>query len=261
MPMIDDFTPIIHHLDGRTIRLWAVADVHLGARECDQRGFEKFLDKIASDDDSYMIIDGDLLNNATRSSVSNIFEETMPPSAQIDVATELLNPVADKILCVVGGNHEARSRKDTDLDPLYAVCSMVRRSDGSCLQDIYRQNMAFIRIVLGDSSPKDNYAIMVTHGKGINKRKQFQAIVEGVDACIFAHTHTPDVLRPARIRFTSSNRVKTHNIVSLTCSSFLEPGGYSLQNLYTPQATSLPQCLELEFTGTNRRDGQIRVIW
>lgn len=33
MPMLDDFTPIIHQLDGRTIKVWAVADVHIGAKE------------------------------------------------------------------------------------------------------------------------------------------------------------------------------------------------------------------------------------
>ena len=259
--MLDDFTPIIHNLDGRTIKIWAIADVHIGARECDIEGFTDFLKKIEKDDDSYIVIVGDLLNNCTRSSVSNIFEETMPPSMQINYAVELLSPIADKILGCVGGNHEARSRKDTDLDPLYAVCSMIRRSDGSTLQDIYRPNMAFIRIVLGKGGTKDRYAIMITHGKSATKKKNFSAIIEGVDAAIFAHTHTPDVVRPARIRFNTSNRVSVHSIVSMTACSWLKAGGYSLQNLYVPQAVSLPQALELEYTATNKRNGNIRVIW
>ena len=43
MLMLDDFTPIIHELPGRTIKVWAVADVHIGARECDMDGFKRFL--------------------------------------------------------------------------------------------------------------------------------------------------------------------------------------------------------------------------
>lgn len=43
--MISDFTPIVHTLEGRTIRVWAVADVHIGAKECDLDGFKAFCGK------------------------------------------------------------------------------------------------------------------------------------------------------------------------------------------------------------------------
>ena len=217
--------------------------------------------KIAQEDDSYIVIVGDLLNNATRSSVSDVYAEVLSPSQALDYAVSLLQPIADKILGVVGGNHERRSAREVDLDPLYAICSMIRRSDGSTLQDIYRPNMAFIRIILENGSTKDRYAIMITHGKSATKKKNFSAICEGIDAAIFAHTHTPDVVRPARIRFNSSNKISVHSIVSMTACSWLKAGGYSLQGLYLPQAVSIPQALELEYTGTNTRSGQVRVIW
>lgn len=53
--MIDDFTPIINRLEGRTIRVWPIADVHIGARECDMDGFAKFLKRVEADDDSYIV--------------------------------------------------------------------------------------------------------------------------------------------------------------------------------------------------------------
>lgn len=252
--MLDDFAPIVHRLDGRTIRIFPIADVHIGAKESDLDGFSKFLKRVESDEDSYIVIVGDLLNNATKTSVSNVYEETMPPSAQVDYAAELLSPVADRILACVGGNHERRSKKDVDLDPLYAVMCLLR------IPELYRPNMAFMRIVLG-SHPSDPYVIMATHGKTANKKKQFTSIVEGVDAYIFAHTHTPDVVMPSRIRFTTKNNVQMHEVISITACSWLKTGGYALSGLYLPQATSRPQCLELEYSNTNSRPGRIRVRW
>ena len=261
--MIDDFTPIIHRLDGRTVKVWAVADVHIGARECDLEGFKRFLKRVSDDDDSYLVICGDVLNNGLRTSScpTDIYSETMSPSTALDVAVEILQPVADKILGVVGGNHELRSVKVADLDPLYAVCSMLRRSDGTTLQDVYRQNMAFMRVTLGLGKTRDTYAIMLAHGKSLNKRKQFVNVVEGIDAAIVGHTHTPDCLMPTRIRMGQNNKISFHTVVSLCACSWLNPGGYSLREMYLPQATSRPQALLLEYTATNTRSGDVRVVW
>ena len=259
--MLDDFTPIIHELKGRTIKLYPIADVHIGAKEAALDKFAAFVAKIAAEPDSYICIVGDMLNNALRSSVSNVYQETMNPAAAVDYCVERLQPIADKILAVVGGNHERRSLKEVDLDPLYCVCSMLRRSDGTSLQDVYRQNMAFVRINLSRGKTKDHYAVMLTHGKSNAKKRKFQSIVEGVDAQVYAHTHTPDIAIPARIRFNEANKVSVHNVVTITACSWLNAGGYSLQGLYEPQAVARPQCLLLEFTGTNSRKGEVRVVW
>lgn len=255
--MIDDFTPIIHRLEGRTIRVWPIADVHIGARECDLDGFQSFLANVRRDNDSYIVLVGDLVDNGIRSTSSptDVFAATLQPEQQIAKAVELLEPVAGKILGAVGGNHERRSKKDVDLDPMYAVMCMLR------IQELYRPNMAFLRIELSNGNTHDSYAIMMTHGKTANKKKQFTSIVEGVDACIYAHTHTPDIVIPSRIRFNHRNTISFHEVVSLTACSWLHTGGYGLSGLYLPQAVSRPQCLELEFTGSNNRKGQLRVRW
>lgn len=253
--MLDDFTPIVHKLDGRTIRVWAVADVHIGAKECDLAGFSKFLAKIHGNPDDYLLLCGDLINNGIKDSLTSVYDETMPPQEQINTAVELLEPVADKILGCVSGNHEQRSNKQVGIDPMQYISSLLH------VPEVFRQNMAFIRVNLERGNTKDHYALMLTHGKSATKKKNFTAIVEGVDACIFAHTHTPDVLMPSRIRFTTSNRVVTHTVVSMTACSWLRAGGYSLAGLYAPQAVSRPQALLLEFTGSNTTRGNVRVVW
>lgn len=256
--MIGDFEPIIHRLRGRPIRVYAVADVHIGAREADIDGFARFLHGIAGNPDDYLVLCGDLLNNGIRcqSSPTNIYEETMPPSAQVDLAAELLAPVAGKILGAVGGNHEFRSMKAVDCDPLFQVMALLR------IPDIYRQNFAFVRINLERGRTKDHYALYLTHGKSANKQRQFaRGAVEGVDAIITGHTHNGLVEKHARLVFTTSNQVRIKQAVSLTATSWLGYGGYAARGQFIPSATSNPQALLLDFTGSNNKAGEISVIW
>ena len=239
------------------VRVYAVGDVHIGAKECDLAGFEKFLKRIESEPDSYIVIVGDVLNNATRDSVTNVYEETMPPSAQVDLAAELLAPVAGKILGCVGGNHEQRSVKAVDLDPLFQVMTLLR------IPELYRQNFAFVRVILQrGKNTRDYYALFMTHGKSSAKQRKFaQAAVEGVDAVIAGHTHNGLVEKNARLVLNHRNQVSVKPVVSLTATSWLGYGGYAARSQFVPSATSDPQALLLDFTGTNGKAGQISVVW
>lgn len=255
--MLDDFTPILHTLPGRDTRVYAVGDVHIGAREADLDGFAKFIDKVRREKGSYVVIVGDVLNFGTRDSVTNVYEETMPPSAQVDKAAELLAPVADKILGCVGGNHEKRGVKSVDLDPLYQVMTLIRKPE------LYRPNMAFVRVRLKNdaTSAKEAYSLLLVHGRTENKKRHFANAVEGVDAIVSGHTHNGLVEKPARIVFTHNNNVVVRPLVSLTATSWLNYGGYAAAGLLLPKATCDPQCLVLEFKNSNDRRGNIRVAW
>ena len=251
--MLDDFQPIIHKLDGRTIKVWAVADVHIGARECNLAKFERFIAKLGEDD--YVVLCGDLINNGLRDSLTNVYEETMPPSAQIEKAAELLTPVKDRILGAVSGNHENRTRKAVDIDVTHTIMCLLGHPE------LYRRNMAFIRVNLERGKTKDHYALLLTHGKSDAKRRKFQYAVEGVDAIITAHTHQPLTEKPARLVFTKGNKVRVEPLVSLVASSWLEWGGYAASGLYMPTVTANPQHLVLEYVNSNDIEGQIQIVW
>ena len=261
--MLEDFTPIIHRLPGRSIKIYAVADVHIGDSHANVKEFEKFLKKVESEEDSYIVICGDLLNFGIRaaSCPTDIYMETLSPMAQIDYAVELLQPIAGKILGIVGGNHEHRGNKAVGLDPLYSVCSMLRYN-GETLQSVYRKNLAFLRIELkGEKSPHDVYSLLLVHGKSESRMKQFVNCVEGVGAIVHGHTHSGYVNKPARLIFTQQNNVRVEPLVSVCATSWVDYGGYAARSCFKPTATSDPQALLLEYTGTNNRKGQISVVW
>lgn len=252
---MDDFTPVIHELEGRDIKVYGVADVHIGARECDLDGFRAFLKRIEHDPDAYLCLVGDITNNGIKDSVTNVYEETMPPSAQVELAAELLAPVKDRILGAVGGNHEHRSARAVNYDPMYDV--MVRLG----IPHLYRQSLCFIRVIMRRSTCHEHYAILLAHGSSDAKRQRFDAVVEGVDATITAHVHKGDVQKPCRIVFNNRNKVVIRPHVSLVCEPWLKYGGYAARSMLLPHETSNPQHLVLEYVHDNNKRGNIRVVW
>ena len=142
--MLPDFEMIQHQFyGGHDIKIIPIADVHLGSPECKEQEFIKFIDKIAQEENTYLILAGDLIDNGTRSSVTDPFKATMPPSQQKREMANILEKVKGKILCFVPGNHERRSRKDADDDPVYDIAAKLD------LEHLYRENIAMLEKIDG----------------------------------------------------------------------------------------------------------------
>ena len=242
--MLNDFEMIIHKFpDRQDITIIPIADVHLGAKECMEQEFYKFVESIANTPNTYVVLCGDLLNNAIKSSVSNIYDEVYRPSEAKKIMANVLSPIADRILCSVTGNHERRSSRDVDDDPNYDImCKMD-------LEHLHRENMAFMKLQFGemngDGAKNPTYTIVVSHGSSngsmtggsVNKNERFAAHIDNMDLFITAHTHRPLVTNPGKIYIdTRNNRVSVKPFKVVTATSWLNAGGYSLQKLMTPTA-------------------------
>lgn len=210
--MLNDFEIITKRFAGNeNITIIPISDVHLGAREHMQKAWEEFCAKVLEEPNTYITLGGDLINNATRTSVSNIFEETMRPSEQKRVMAKMLEPLRDRILCGVSGNHERRSVKDCDDDPAYDIMCKLD------IEDKYRENIAFVKIQFGrqDGAGQKNptYKIAVTHGAGggiytgaaVNRNERFGYTIDGLDMLIVGHTHKPTVSQPHKLVFDCQN--------------------------------------------------------
>jgi predicted MPP superfamily phosphohydrolase len=145
--LLKDFEIIIHEFEeNNDITVIPISDVHLGANEHMQRAWERFCIDVLKEPNTYITLGGDLINNATRNSVSNIFEETMRPSEQKRMMAKMLEPLRGRILCAVSGNHERRSMKDADDEPTYDIMCKLD------LEHLYRENLAFVKLRIGDKN-------------------------------------------------------------------------------------------------------------
>ena len=239
--MHQDFDLITHKFSkGTDLRIYFIADVHLGAREHMEREWADFCDMLLTDPHAYLILGGDMVNNATRSSISNIFDETMRPREQKIKMAEMLKPLSKRILCAVPGNHEGRSGKDADDDPMYDILCKI-----DC-EDVYRENIAFVKINIGahHSCHKDpTYVLTVVHGAGggiwtgaaVNRNERFGYTIDGTDALLVGHTHKPYIAQPGKIFIDArNNTVSIKPFKIITASSWMNYGGYAAKKQLLP---------------------------
>ena len=220
----------------RQLKIVPIFDVHIGAKEFCESEFVDYLNKYKDDPDAYFIIGGDIINNSIRTSIANPYAETMRPSEQKRYACKLLEPIKDRILCAVSGNHEQRSRKEVDEDIIYDICAKLD------IEDRYRENMAFVLLRVPKATRKDGrnwcYTIGVTHGGG-NTRKATSLgyAIDNLDVLVVGHTHKPDDMPSAKLSIDIQNKKITRKQFGvLVASSWLEWGGYSARGMYLPTA-------------------------
>jgi len=177
--------------------------------------------------------------------VTNCFRATMSPSQQKREMAKILEPVRDRILCILPGNHERRSGKDADDDPVYDIAAKLDT------EDLYRENIAFLKIQLGREDPDHNhcgyfrpsYTIVVVHGAGggiltgasVNRNERFGYAIDGMDVLISSHTHKPLTTQPGKIVIDPRNNVvsvKPFKVVVAT--SWLDYGGYAARMMLLP---------------------------
>ena len=240
--LLSDLEMIIHKFPDRPdLRIYPVSDVHFGASEHMTRAWEQFCQSLMAQENAYVILGGDLINNATRNSVSNVFEETLRPREQKKVMTKMLEPIKSRILCMVSGNHERRSLKDADDDPSYDIACKLD------IENLYRENVAFVKIQMGDPKADGNknptYVLTVTHGAGgggttgasVNRSEKYAGVIEGLDLLVTGHTHKPSVTPPFRlVTDPRSGKVYMRHTHVVVCSSWMDYGGYAMEKMMPP---------------------------
>ena len=119
---------IIKHKFEKKVTIIPISDVHIGSLECNETAWKNFCTQIQQEPDTYIVLVGDLVNNGVRNSVSNPFDETLRPRDQKYRMIEYLTPIKNKIIAAVSGNHEYRTKKDSDGDITYDIlCTSTSR--------------------------------------------------------------------------------------------------------------------------------------
>jgi predicted phosphodiesterase len=249
--MLSDFDVIVRRFDS-AIKIACISDVHYGAIGHMEKEWKKFIKMVQDDPNLYLILGGDLINNNTRSSVGSPWDDIIRPRDQKIHMVEMLTPIKDRILCCVSGNHERRSLKDADDDVMYDIMTKLD------LEDVYRQNAAFMKIQLGYEKALKNrhhttYMFAVTHGSGggqtgsaVNRNERWGSNIDGVDCVVSGHTHKGAVSKPMKMVFDPyNNKILFKQFVSVICVSWQKYVDFPIQKMMNPSAVSDPQFLYL----------------
>lgn len=184
------------------IKVEIFSDLHIGSKKCDYNSIRERIERVKNENNRYCVIAGDVINNSTKTSVGDVYEEELTPMQQVKQAIMLFEPIKDKIIGICAGNHERRSYKTDGVDLLYFLASELRLTD----RYDYASCLVFVRLGHKNRSAKEGansrkvcYSIYMTHGDGQGGRTiggkanglQRRGQVVNADIVITGHTHAP----------------------------------------------------------------------
>lgn len=185
------------------VEIIPISDTHIGDKCLNKSLLNKTLDYIKNTPNCYCILNGDLCNIALKNSVSDVYNEEIPPMEQLSQLCTFLEGIKDKILVVCDGNHERRITKETGISILQLACKQLK------IEDRFANGRWYIYLYFGEkvygTKRKMCYTITGFHGSGggstyggavNNLMKQKQVVV--ADLYIMSHFHkriaTSDIL-------------------------------------------------------------------
>lgn len=226
------------------IEVHPMADLHIGDSQADFKLIMERIEHIKNTDNAYCILDGDLMDSAIASSIGDTYGANLQPMEQLKQCVKIFEPIKEKILAVLPGNHENRVYKSDGLDITEIMCNQLG------IPERYSPTTAllFIRFGKGKKNRPQLYTAYVTHGSGggrreggkVNRLADLASIVDA-DIYIHAHTHLPLVFKESFFRVSGSNSsAALVEKLFVNTAAALNYGGYGDKQGYKPASKQSP---------------------
>ena len=226
--------------------LHAFGDWHLEDPLCNEKLIREWIEIVRTRPNAYCLLNGDLLNTALKTSVSDVYRERMTPMDGMKYLIALLEPIKDKIIFIDEGNHERRATKETSIHML----EMVAQTLG--VPFVEEGAVIFIRCGRDQEErhPENRitYVVYATHGAGcgrteggkLNAVARLASIVDA-DIYIHSHVHLPGAFKRNFYRTDTRHR-KTCSVTKLFVSTAapLDYGGYGQIAKFAPASNDNP---------------------
>lgn len=232
-----------------TLEIHLFADEHIGDANSDIDRITQRIEYVRTHDNAYCILNGDILDYASRSSIGDIETREFNIMEQVGTAVELFEPIKDKIIAITTGNHENRAYKKEGID----LTKLIAMQMG--LNDKYSPTSALVFVTFGQkkddhgrAGAKRTYSIYMLHGSGGGRKEGAKAIrladmssIVDADVYVHSHTHLPMIMKQGYYRIDRINRT-TANVTKLfvNTASNLNYGGYGEAQEYKPNSTDTP---------------------
>lgn len=232
----------------KSIELHPLFDLHIGDGLSDGLLIQETIDHIKNTPNAYCILGGDLMDTAISTSVGDTYGANLQPMQQMEVCVKLFEPIKNKILCVVPGNHENRIYRSDGID----ITAIMAAQLG--LQGKYSATASFLFVRLGEDQAdghhkrKVSYSLYCYHGSGggkkeggkINRLADMAQICDA-DVYICGHTHLPAVFRTGFYRASyQNNSVSYSEKLYVNTAAALNYGGYGETAGFKPSSKINP---------------------
>jgi predicted phosphodiesterase len=233
-------------------RIYTLSDLHLGDGNCDLHAINDRISAIRDDPRGLVVLNGDIMNVATRHSISDIYSENVSPMQAITRVVGLFSPIRDRIIAANTGNHEARVYKQDGIDIMRLVCREL-----GC-EAAYNPEGVLVFLRFG-SKPKHEisggrthspwtYVIYATHGTGGGRKEGGKAIrladmasIVDADIYIHSHTHLPMAMKESYFRTDIQNQKSVRvDKLFVNDGSTVRYGGYGQTFEYKPLSMTSP---------------------
>ncbi len=219
------------NLKGNELLLIGLGDIHYGSTDCDVEKLYEMVDWIKNKPNARVVLMGDLIDIGLKDSVgAGTFDNDVDPENQILDIIQILEPIQDKIICLLGGNHEERIRMRTSID--------INKLIANSLDTTYAGSTCFLKIMVG----KQNYIIWAAHGStgSLTPAGKLNSVMKYgtyVDADLYMMGHVHELMHHTTDYFRVSMKDKMiikdkrHYVIT---GHFLKYGGYAEQKNYAP---------------------------
>ena len=240
----------------KSVEIHIFADWHIGDKACDMDAIREEIAYIRRTPNAYVICNGDLMNNATKNSVSDCYAEIIPPMEQLQTLCELLEPIKSRLLLLTQGNHESRTFRSDGIDLTALLAKQLDVYD----KYVREGGVLFLRfgkISSHNHNRKQLYSIYCTHGSGGGRKEGSKAIrladmasIVDCDLYCHAHSHLPIIMKQNFFRVDTSNSCVTEvEKLFVNTASQLKYGGYGQTYEFKPSSTTSPV---IYLSGTKR---------
>ena len=176
--------------------------------------------------------------------MGDIYEAVKNPEESLGELKEFLVDYKDRILGVISGNHEYRTKKRVGIDPLSIYCTE--------LEIPYSPDILVVDLSVGKKHKKgrgtknrSNYVIVAGHGYSgartvggkITANARLTDIVVDGDVYITGHTHQPSVVKLNRfITDRRNKKLLDHVYYLITIPAWLGYEEYAARSFKRPSA-------------------------
>lgn len=237
--------------NNQNIKIIPISDCHIGSSKFLGSKLESLIDEVKNEPNTYCVLAGDLINNATKTSVSDIYSEALSPMESLKVAIELFRPIKDKILAVVSGNHEERTYRMDGIDLTQFFCNELG------LSECYNPTSVCLFLKFGKNlkaSKKTTpcvYTMFIQHGSGggrtvggLANTLARRGEIINTDIVIIGHTHRPVTFRECRYEVDIQNGyVREKETVFVNTCSQMGYEAYAEKNALKPTSTVNPEII------------------